>query len=346
MESEKLISKEKLNSLLTHPLPNVRLDAVRALQKFFYNEAGISEAILDAAEILGPREANTITSALRCFLPSAEDIRRIAGLYNRAMNDPDPFSENLLQHLEWALLRAPFELLTENRTALAFNHHLRGIYENAKQNKAAAERGPDYLWGKLIEFCESRRGLGLWGNDLRYGKFLTDSLKKYPEKIRARVILNLNKDKNYNYHFEEYLIELSGELRIREAVPELFRRLMRSSRSESLQPRCVRSLGMIGGADTANLVKSYYISSEDEKMYLPDVLGYMPDSAGITTLMKLVKEENDPAWIIYLARAVFSLFSREGTLTVRDKMLSLGMESTVHDLEPSMMAVWAYHDQD
>jgi hypothetical protein len=339
------VRKEQLVMLISHPSPNVRLDAIRALQRFYSGHSGITEHILDSIKILGLGESGNITSALRCFLPTSEDIRRMAFFYTEASCDSEPFCKNLINHIEWAISRIPFPLLEENKTVFLFNSGLKKAYESARQNNAVIRKGPDHLWTKLLEFCKSKKGVGFWGNDLRYGKFLIEGLKVYPEIIRPRIILNLKTENKLNYHFEEYLIELSGEMKIKETTDDLFKRLKQSVKSESLQSMCVRSLGLMGGSQISDMVKNLYFSDSDPdlKILLIEILSWMPDQYGEKTLLKLIKEENDPAFMIFLARAVYAIFSLKGTETVKQKMLTLKMDRVVQDLETGMMTVYICH---
>jgi hypothetical protein len=79
-----------------------------------------------------------------------------------------------------------------------------------------------------------------------------------------------------DYHFELYMVQIAGGLKIQETVPYLFRILIDSDFMNLVNNECTRALGKIGGREVVNQVELLYPEHEPIRAQLASILKWVP----------------------------------------------------------------------
>ena len=307
-----MIDRKRLAKLLKHSDVNIRMDAGRALQRFAEGEQGLILPILESLDLHGIEVNLPLLSMVRSFLPSTEELGELARLYTESLRLDDSYHKRLITQIEKAFLLFPFEILEKSRTIFYFHRELRRIYDRNRGFETLKRRKLEFLWKRLVDFCEDRAGKGLSGDELIYGKVLIEGLCRHREEIEHRVLMNLSRETPWNYHLEEYLIEIAGQLHLEKAVPYLFHRLETISSSDLMHGRIVKSLSRIGTDEIVDRVVELYEVLEEQNHLLTDILSGIDSEKSEQALLRLFDGEKAPGRRSFLASGLCSLFSLEG----------------------------------
>lgn len=339
-----MVEKDRLTQLLLHEKPNVRIDAGRALQKFFPGSSHTIHQILKTVDMHGLKPNLSLTSLIRFFNPDTTETGELTRLYTESLRIYDTHYERLLMQLEKAFLLFPFFALQESATGFRFNRELRRIYERARGLDTLKRRNASFLWKRLIDFCDENRGSGLFGDDLIYGKVLIAGLARYPEEITHHLLMNLSRKSSWNYHLEEYLIQLAGEMKLEAAIDHLFSRLEENGIRHTMYDRIVRSLSSIGTDRVIKEVVKRYESEKDHAHLFPEILGGINHPESERALIEMFRQETDPGILSFIATGLTSLYSKEGADLIRDTMgKKPGFKSIMKELDHSLYSVDLYH---
>lgn len=339
-----LVDPGILKELLLHSNESIRHSAVKSLRKAFRKEKGVVSALLASLEEFGVDGGVAFTSAIKCFEPTAEDIEKMAAIYIRVDPEKSSKHESVRRHLEIAFLETPFGLIKENRTVFTFNRDLRHIYEEANRTHQLYARGGEYLWRKLVE--HSDRGYeGYSPGAIRYGRMLVIGLKKYESEISHRILMNISRNASWHDDLEEYLVELAGELKLKEAIPSIYKILRRTNPDRTMHGRAMRSLGLIGGEEVVRKMATLYSEREEERYLLTEVFTYIPTVFTEQVLMDLLRTEGDTGNISFLIYALAEIFSQEGMKLANEVMKQRGLKRMQSEMASIMNNVEIYNNQ-
>ena len=337
-----IVTKEKLIDLLLHPDFRVREASVHALERFFVKTTGVTHNLIKAIEQF-PDHSLPIASGLKAFIPEDNDIARIIKLINSTDKRKDDISMSLYFHLTQSLLYFPFELLESNLNIVKFNKELAQIYETAKSREQVRQQGPEYLWGELVNLCERYSNIRIESDDLNYGQFLVDSLSCYTDKIRGKVIMLLGQNKPGNYHLQEYLVRLAGDLRLDETVQHIFRIFSETDSMHIVHSDCIRALGRIGTDEVVREIEKVYESNEETRMALAGILGHIPTDYSEDLGIRLISKEEDVTVKTFLACALCDIFSLKAIDIIKEMVETEEVDHQVASMIDELVPVYAYH---
>jgi HEAT repeat protein len=104
----------------------------------------------------------------------------------------------------------------------------------------------------------------------------------------------LSKETKVDYHFEDYLVQLSGDLKIEESVPYLFKLLNDTDFMHVVHSTCIKALGKIGGAQVVDYIYNDW-SNEKLRSEYTSILGSIPFDYSEELLIRCLNHEKDKA---------------------------------------------------
>ncbi|MES0490192.1 MAG: hypothetical protein ABUK01_09380, partial [Leptospirales bacterium] len=310
---------------------------------------GVIEVILQALKNYGSQSCAYLISDIKNFIPTDEDIAKILKILNGLNPQKDENSRNLYYHLKNSLFNFPFEILQKNYDAIAFNKEILTGYNILKNRKEVTSRSPDVLWNDLENLCLEYKGKNeLEKEDSQYIILYTEGLTNYKNEIKHKIIMSLSQ-KTENYHFEECLVELAGELKIKEVIPYLFRIYFDTDFMHLVNSKCINSLGKIGTIEVVNEVEKYFKLNnnidDDHKDRFADILKYIPFEYAENLAIELLKKEKDTSVRTTLAGALCDIFSLKGTDLVAAMIKNQEYDSSIMELYEYLFPVYIYHEQ-
>lgn len=343
-----LVEKDRLIELLYHEDQRVRKATAEALEKFFPGSDNVIEHLLKAiAAYKNEEDVWSMAVRIKYFTPTEKDLKEILGMFIEFESGTNDQSENMRFHLGTSLLEFPFQLLEKNYSSLAFNQKLLEIYELAKNQERIKCLEPDVLWNELVELCNQHRNKKMERDDNSYCGLLVKFLshKQKGEKIKHKVIMYLSQDTDVNYHLELYLVELAGNLKLRETVPYLFRILIDSNFRDFVYSSSARSLGQIGTPEVVEEIASFYRSYKDLKNVLTETFKYIPYDYSEEMAIQLLKEETDPEARTFLAGSLCDIFSIKSGEMIIDTIRKKQYDPSIMSLLDYLIPVYVYHNK-
>ncbi len=338
-----IVEKNRLIELLHHEDERVRNASCRALESFYPESEGVIEHLLESITAY-KKDSLTLSAKIRSFIPTNDDINNIITLFYETNDLKDEFTIDTNYHLILSLLTFPFEIIEKNRELFIFNNQLKKIYEHAKIRDEIYSRPPEKLWNELENICTHYNGERLEGAESRYADLLFNGLKKYPEKIKHKVILFLSHDGETNYHMEDYMVNLAGALKIEETIPHLFRIFNSTDYMEYVHGSCIRSLGAIGAKQVVDEIERQYNPENDLRDGLSEILGYIPYDFSENVLIKLLNEEQDIPIKTFLAGSLCDIFSIKAGDLIINIIENQHYDPNMSDLCDVLIPVYVYHN--
>jgi len=182
------------------------------------------------------------------------------------------------------------------------------------------------------------------GTVWHFGIFENGEFQK-GEKIKHKVIMYLSQDTDVNYHLELFLVELAGNLKLRETVPYLFRILIDSDFRDLVRSSCSISLGQIGTPEVVEKIGSLYRSYKDLKNVLAETFKYIPYDYSEEMAVQLLKSETDPETGTFLAGALCDIFSIKSSDMIIDIIRKKQYDPSIMGLLDYLIPVYVYHNK-
>jgi len=343
-----IVKKERLIELVCHEDWRVRRASAEALEEFFPGSDNVIKHLLQAIDTFRHKEY-ILSPAVRIkhFTPTEKDLKEILRLFIELEPETGDQSANLKWHLQNSLLESPFQLLEKNYNLLASNEKLLEIYEIVKNREQVKYLEADILWDELVELCNRYRNKKMERDDSSYCGLLVKSLsqKQKGEKIKHKVIMYLSQDTDVNYHLELFLVELAGNLKLRETVPYLFRILIDSDFRDLVRSSCSISLGQIGTPEVVEKIGSLYRSYKDLKNVLAETFKYIPYDYSEEMAVQLLKSETDPETGTFLAGALCDIFSIKSSDMIIDIIRKKQYDPSIMGLLDYLIPVYVYHNK-
>jgi HEAT repeat protein len=184
-------------------------------------------------------------------------------------------------------------------------------------------------------------------DDNRYCNLLVECLSQPQkgEKIKDRVIAYFGQDTSANYHLEQYLVELAGNLKIKETVPYLFDILTEVDSLTYVYSSCIEALGRIGTPGVAAEIGLLYPAYKDLRNGLAEIFGYMPYDYAEEKAIRILKEETDPEARTFLAGALCDIFSLKSGDIIMDIIRNRQYDRSIMGLSDYLIPVYVYHNK-
>ena len=339
-----IIDKERLIELINHQDARVRNAGVHSLEKYFPGSHGIIEYLLKAIKKY-PDDCLPLVAGIKYFTPTQNDVREIVSIINTTDRNQDENSTNIYFHLTRSLSAFPFDVLAENQNIFLFNKELSKIYELAQNREEFKQQDPNYLWNELVGLCNRCQKKQIEGEDSQYGQLLIEGLSQQGDKIQSKIIMLLSQEKPDNYHLNEYMVNLAGKLRLKAAVPFLFRILRESEFIHTVHSQCIRALGNIGTREVVEGIANFYYSNKKLRTAFADILKYIPYDYSEDLAIQLINEEQDLSDKTFLACALCDMFSLKGAAFIKDMIKMRRYDSQITSLVDDLIPVYVYHKE-
>ena len=340
----RLVEKNRLVELLDNKDERVRNACSNALEKFYPNSEGVIEKLFSSINKYD-NECLALVARVRSFTPSNNDIINLVKLFNSIDPDKNDYSMNIHYHLKSCLLAFPFEVLKKNHDIISFNKELSEIYKIAENRTIIKLQNPDYLWDQLNNLCNNYKDKQIEENDRQYANLLFEGLCSYPEHVKHKVIMFLSHETKEKYHFEEYMVQLAGELKINETIPFLFRIFLNTDYMHIVNGLCIRALGKIGSLEVVNEIENIHTSCDnDQKSIISDILKYIPYDYSENYAIRLLESEKDKTNKTFLAGVLCDIFSLKGMSHVLRMIKEKEYDPTIMALFDYLLPVYIYHN--
>lgn len=340
-----LIEKNRLIELLHHEDERVRDAGVEALQRFFSESIGVIKHLLQSIEKY-ENQCLSLAAGVRSFIPGDEDIGRIVKLINDCIQKTDTYSINLRFNLHLSFLDFPIDILERNKQLFLFNDDLTGVFKGAKNHENIRSKETNFLWTELERLCDEHQDKRIEKENYEYGRLLFDGLKTHRDAIKHKVIMSLSHETREKYHFEEYMVELAGELKLKETVPYLFRIYQDSDFMHTVNSKCIHALGNIGTQEVVKEVENLYKNTDDEHQSgLAEIFKYIPYDYSEDVAIRLLKEEEDLSNKTFLAGALCDLFSLRAADLIIEIINKKEYDTSIMRLSDYLLPVYVYHQK-
>lgn len=250
------------------------------------------------------------------------------------------------RYLNWALAKAPLDLLRENQLRICSTPHCQDDTRQAIDRRLqTAQAGPEDLWDKLQGYCRKFDGpeeaigeaLEIHLADSERIDALIEALTphEFPHPDTILRVLEEPEFKDRGLRF--FVILLAGERRLAQAAPVLHQILHQGA--YSLQGNAYEALIKINDAGTAHLIrKAWPHASPDYKENAAELLGYLKHPLSEEVLLELLKQEQDVTLRSLLCSSLCSLFSQQGIPVVLET-IQQGYDPSAGCLENEVLVV-------
>jgi uncharacterized protein YecA (UPF0149 family) len=338
-----LVSESRLIELLPHKNEIVRDEAISALERYFPKSPKVIKQILKALPIC-KGDTLSLISGIKSFLPDEADIQEILKILTEVIYKKDENSINTYFHLLSGLQQFPYELINVFKESFAFNEQLQKIYEIITTRNQIKSRSSKIIWSELADLCKQNKGKSFDNNTQQYVDLLVEGLLLHGDEIRHKVIMFLSRETT-DYHFELYMVQLAGELRIRETVPYLFRILIDSDFMAIVNDECTSALEKIGGREVVYQVELLYPNHKDIRPQLASILKSVPYGYSEDLALRFLKNEEDIEQKTFLAEALCGMFSLKAADLIINIIENKQYDPSIVCLLDLLVPVYEYHSQ-
>jgi uncharacterized protein YecA (UPF0149 family) len=338
-----LVSEQRLIELLLHKDKRVRDEAASALERYFPKSRNVIKHLLKAFYIY---EGDTLclTGRIKSFLPDEEEIHEILKVLTEITSKQDENLINIYSHLMNGLYQFPYDLITDHKELFVFNEHLKELYEIITKRNQIKSRSPKILWTELSNICKQNKGKNLNNSTGQYVDLLVEGLLQYGDEIKHKVIMSLSQETT-DYHFELYMVQIAGGLKIQETVPYLFRILIDSDFLDIVNDECTRALGKIGGREVVGQVELLYPNYKDIRPQLASILESIPYNYSEDLVIRLLKNEADIENKTFLAESLCGMFSLKAAGLIIEIIENEQYAPSIVCLSDLLVPIYEYHHQ-
>ncbi len=341
MNSMLLVNKDRLTQLLGHSDKRVRDQSARALGAFSPLSTGIIAPLIQAIN-KNKNDSLSLVASIKNFIPNDKEFAQLIKLFNETCQNKDELSNNISWHIQQSLFCFPVELLTENRNTIKFSKNLIQYYDLAINREKIKSQNPDDLWDSLKDLCKKHKNKNFDSESSQYGELYALGLLRHKEHIKHKVVMHLSKETKVEYHFENYLVQLSGDLKIEESVPHLFKLLNNTDFMDIVHGKCVEALGKIGGTQVVDYIYNDW-SNEELRPEYASILGSIPFDYSEELLIRCLNHETDKSVKTYLCGALCDIFSMKGIELVLNVIKKQEYDPQIMSLFDHLFPVYIYH---
>ena len=339
-----LVNIKRLLELLQHENPNVRNQSIKALETFYKGSSGIISHIIRAIDKY-PGDSLSLVARISLFIPNDDEISELIRLFNETDPDRDDQSMNRFFHIQQSLLHFPIQILISNEKIIRFNKDLSHSLDIALHKEKLKSQDPDYLWDTLKEICDRFKEKSLDQDASQNGWSITKGLLRHKEKIKHKIVMYLSQETENNYHFEEFLVSLAGDLKIEECAPFLFKLLKETDFMHSVHDRCIQSLGKIGGRNVVNTIEEDWHIKKLRADY-SSILRFIPFDYSEELLIRCLYQEKDEEIKTFLCDALCDIFSLKGAEKVLNIIKNKEYNPQISHLLDYVVPVFIYHGEE
>lgn len=336
-----LVNKDRLIQLLEHSDKRVRNQSATALGDFFPFSTGIIAPLIQAANKY-KSDSLSLVARINNFIPNDKEFAELIKLFNETNQNKDENSNNISWHIQHSLFCFPIEILTENRNAIKFSKNLTQSYDMAINREKIKSQNPDDLWDSLKDLCKQHKNKNFDSESSQYGELYAQGLLRHKEHIKHKVVMHLSKETKVEYHFENYLVQLSGDLKIEESVPHLFKLLNNTDFMDIVHDKCAQALGGIGGTQVVDYISNDW-TNEKLRLEYTRILGSIPFDYSEELLIRCLSHETDKSVKTYLCGALCDIFSMKGIELVLSVIKKQEYDPQSMSLFDHLLPVCIYH---
>jgi hypothetical protein len=307
------LPESKIKAAILHPEEAVRLTALAYFADSFTTDESIMPLVIKSIEKYGRESAPAI-------LRDAERLPQDELSFNWLLNElhadfdlSDVRQDNYRFAVCLALLSAPLELLVEHQATISDCPNFAvelfpALHELSTMASWDWGTGWEVFTGLAREFqCRD-----VTSNDAhRYARVIR-ALGRMPEG--ADQILNLLKgiyrgtDRGLMQWADPSIVELAGEMRLKEAVPLIIDRLF--EKDESVLEQCSFALTKIGGDEVVEAISEIWSTADEEiRSTCTETLEHIHTDLSVESCVEFLSAEDDFDTQLTLGHAVLAHFT-------------------------------------
>jgi hypothetical protein len=319
------LPEPKIKAAILHPEEDVRLTALAYFADSFTTDESLMPLVIEAIEKYGRESAFRI-------LRDAERLPQTETSFNWLLNelqaDFDPSDidqDNYRFAVCLALLSAPLDLLVEHQKAIAECPNFAvELFPALHELVTMASWDWDTGWNAFTGLARDLQRREFTSNDARYHARLIRVLGRMPDGMDQ--ILNLLKgiyrgtDRGLMQWVDSWIVELAGEMRLKEATPLIIDRLF--DQDESVLDECSFALTKIGGDEVVEAVSECWSNADFEiRSICTETLEHIPSDLSADACIQLLSEEEDSDIKLMLGHGVLGQFTLGHVDSVRELVL-------------------------
>jgi hypothetical protein len=306
------LPESKIKAAILHPEEEVRLTALAYFADSYTTDESLMPLVIEAVEKYGRDTAFRI-------LRDAERLPQTEFSFNWLLNelkadfDPsDVDQDNYRFAVCLAVLSAPLELLVEHQNIiLECPNFAPELVPALNELVTMAAWDWDTGWKAFTDLARELQRRDFTNNDARHHARLIRVLGRMGNG--ADQILNLLKgiyrgtDRGLMQWVDSWIVELAGEMRLKEAMPLIIDRLF--ERNEPVLDECGPMLAKIGGDEVVEAVSECWANGDEEiRFTCTEALEHIHTDLSAETCLELLKDEDEFDIRLHLGQAVLSHF--------------------------------------
>jgi hypothetical protein len=339
-----LINKNRLIDLLDHENPNVRNESVQALESFFKGSTGVVAPLIKAIDKYR-NDSLSLVARVKSFIPDNGDIADLIRLFNETDPKADDESMNRHYHIQQSLLYFPVEILHYNEKIIRFNEDLSHAMDIALNWDKVKSQDPDYLWNTMKDICTQFNNKEMDRDASQHVWLLSQGLLRHREQVKHKIIMHLSQETEVNYHLEDILVPMAGDLKIEESVPFLFKLLKATDFMHLVHDKCIQSLGEIGGRQVVKAIDEDWHNEKLRSGY-SSILRRIPFDYTEELLIRCLNQEPKVEIKTFLCGALCDIFSLKGAEKVLEIVKKEEYDPQISHLWDYVVPVFVYHDKE
>ncbi|MBU3914003.1 hypothetical protein KKA14_00540, partial [bacterium] len=339
-----LINKERLIELLDHENPNVRNESIKALASFFKGSSNVIAPIIGAIDKY-KEDSLSLVARIKFFIPNDEEIAELIRLFNETDPEESDQSMNRHYHLQQSLLHFPVKVLTDNEKTIRFNEDLSQTMDIALSREKVKAQNPDVLWDTMKDICTQFNNKEMDREASQHVWLLSQGLLRHREQIKHKIIMHLSQETEVDYHLEDILVSMAGDLKIEETVPFLFKLFKATDFMHLVHDKCIQSLGKIGGSQVVKTIEADWHNEELRSEY-SSILRRLPFDYSEDLLIRCLDQESKVEIKTFLCGALCDIFSLKGAEKVLEVVKKEEYDPQISHLWDYVVPVFIYHGKE
>jgi hypothetical protein len=319
------LPESKIKSAILNPEEAVRLTALAYFADSFTTDESLMPLVIEAVEKYGRESAFSI-------LRDAERLPQTETSFNWLLNElqsdfglTDVDQDNYRFAVCLVLLSAPLELLVEQKNiVLNCPNFAPELVPGLDELVTMAAWDWETGWKAFTGLVRELQRREYTSNDARYHARLIRVLGRMGDG--TDLILNLLKgiyrgtDRSLMQWADSSIVELAGEMRLKEAVPLIIDRMYEGN--ESILDECGPVLTKIGGDEVVEAVSECWANGDEEiRFTCTEALEHIHTDLSAETCLELLKDEDEFEIRLHLGQAVLSHFVLGHIDVIREMVL-------------------------
>jgi len=328
-----MLTPQEVKPLLLHEDQPVRKAAINYLRGSWSQDPQLVPMILQAYRQYEASESLTGLAYCQQFVITEQSLEDVLDCLAAAGD------ENVVWHLNRAVLHAPVEVLMAKESAVLDAHQLaQEVAERIQRRLEMSQWSPEEFWEELQDYAhrsEDKR----YVNEVDHGYVdnLITALAPHDTPATGVICELLESSEIEGSWLETFVIDLAGERRIEEAIPTLVDRYRVDT--DYMRERVTIALGKIGDPEAVRRIKSVFAEEPwDYKIYASSVFGIIKHQESEDANLAFLETEDALDVRTSLCMNLCDLFSEAGVEFVR-REIRHGYDRTVVTLEDRLLPV-------